>query len=81
MLILLHLDPSDKLCPFTLPTSTLSSTGTVFTGLHTAVLAANYQNVPSLFIRIGMPLLFIFFGNVMGQIRHNYFVGIRSPGP
>lgn len=52
-----------------------------FTGLHTAVLAAGlgYQNVPSLFIRIGMPLLFIFFGNVMGQIRHNYFVGIRTP--
>jgi uncharacterized membrane protein len=52
-----------------------------FTGLHLTVLAAGlgYQNVPSLFIRIAMPLLFIFFGNVMGQIRHNYFVGIRTP--
>lgn len=30
-------------------------------------------------VPIGIGLLFIFFGNVLGRVKHNYFVGIRTP--
>lgn len=33
----------------------------------------------SLFVGIGLPLLFIVLGNSMGRLRQNYFVGIRVP--
>lgn len=32
-----------------------------------------------IFARIMVPLLFIFIGNYMGKIRHNYFIGIKVP--
>jgi len=32
-----------------------------------------------IFIQIMISLLFILLGNVMGRIKHNYFVGIRTP--
>lgn len=50
-------------------------------GMQLATLgtALGYVSGPTLFLRLGLPLLFIFFGNVMGQIRHNYFVGIKTP--
>ncbi|MDK2928395.1 MAG: hypothetical protein PWR31_2086 [Bacillota bacterium] len=50
-------------------------------GMQLAILgtALGYVSGPTLFLRLGLPLLFIFFGNVMGQIRHNYFVGIKTP--
>ena len=31
------------------------------------------------FIQIAISLLFIFMGNAMGRIKHNYFIGIRTP--
>lgn len=31
------------------------------------------------FIQISMSLLFIFMGNAMGRVKHNYFIGIRTP--
>lgn len=31
------------------------------------------------FIQIAMSLLFIFMGNAMGRVKHNYFIGIRTP--
>lgn len=50
-------------------------------GMQLTILgtALGYVSGPTLFLRLGLPLLFIFFGNVMGQIRHNYFVGIKTP--
>jgi len=37
-----------------------------------------FENLPSLiFIAIG--IMFIVFGNYMGKIKHNYFMGIRTP--
>ncbi|MCR4400410.1 MAG: SdpI family protein [Syntrophomonadaceae bacterium] len=30
-------------------------------------------------VKAGVALLFLLIGNVMGQFRHNYFVGIRTP--
>ncbi|HZK84717.1 MAG TPA: SdpI family protein [Desulfosporosinus sp.] len=32
-----------------------------------------------IFIQIMVSLLFIFIGNVMGRVKHNYFVGIKTP--
>lgn len=28
---------------------------------------------------VSVAIMFILFGNVMGKIKHNYFVGIRTP--
>jgi uncharacterized membrane protein len=33
----------------------------------------------SMFIQIAMSLLFILMGNAMGRVKHNYFMGIRTP--
>lgn len=33
----------------------------------------------SLFIMYGMLLLFLLLGNYMGNVRHNYFIGVRTP--
>ncbi|MFO7173396.1 MAG: SdpI family protein [Bacillota bacterium] len=41
--------------------------------------ALGYPVDPSLFIRLAIPVLFLFMGNYMGRVRHNYFVGIRTP--
>lgn len=49
-------------------------------GIHTCTLlnATGVNiNIP-LFIQISISLLFILMGNVMGRIKHNYFVGIRT---
>ncbi|OLN31152.1 SdpI family protein [Desulfosporosinus metallidurans] len=32
-----------------------------------------------IFIQIMISLLFILLGNVMGRVRHNYFIGIKTP--
>lgn len=49
-------------------------------GIHTCTLLnATGVNINiSLFIQISISLLFILMGNVMGRIKHNYFVGIRT---
>ncbi|MDK2854966.1 MAG: hypothetical protein PWQ86_179 [Bacillota bacterium] len=49
--------------------------------LQLAILgtALGYISGPTWFFRLGLPLLFILLGNVMGQIRYNYFVGIKTP--
>jgi uncharacterized membrane protein len=49
--------------------------------LQLAILgtALGYLSGPTLFFRLGLPLLFVLLGNVMGQIRYNYFVGIKTP--
>lgn len=31
------------------------------------------------FVQAGISLLVIFLGNFLGQVRHNYFVGVRTP--
>lgn len=31
------------------------------------------------FIQVAMSLLFIFMGNAMGRVKHNYFIGIKTP--
>ena len=50
-------------------------------GLHAVtLLAAVGQPVRiDLWVPAAVSLLFIVLGNLMGQIRHNYFVGIRTP--
>ncbi|TGE33605.1 SdpI family protein [Desulfosporosinus sp. Sb-LF] len=32
-----------------------------------------------IFIQVMISLLFIFIGNVMGRVKHNYFIGIKTP--
>lgn len=50
-------------------------------GLHAIVLLAGTGRPVNVAftMQVGVSLLFILLGNVMGQVRHNYFVGIRTP--
>ncbi len=49
--------------------------------LHLAVTlgALGYPVDPVLAVRVALPLLFILIGNYLGQVRPNYFVGLRTP--
>lgn len=47
--------------------------------LLTELAALGYAVNIDLIVRIMVPILFIFLGNYMGKIRHNYFIGIRTP--
>ncbi|MEW6181810.1 MAG: SdpI family protein [Bacillota bacterium] len=51
------------------------------TGLYAVtVLAALGHSVNvGMLVKGGVAVLFILIGNVMGQIQHNYFVGIKTP--
>ncbi|MBU7006162.1 SdpI family protein [Phosphitispora fastidiosa] len=50
-------------------------------GIHwvSIVAAMGYNIDVGMFVKIGVGLLFIVLGNVMPKLRHNYFVGIRTP--
>lgn len=50
-------------------------------GLYVVTLLASlgYTVNPGLFVKAGVAVLFIIIGNFMGQFRHNYFVGIKTP--
>ena len=52
-----------------------------FVALHAVVLAAALGSPvrTDLLVPAGVSLLFIVLGNLLGQVRHNYFVGIRTP--
>ncbi|MFZ5644310.1 MAG: SdpI family protein [Bacillota bacterium] len=52
-----------------------------FAMLYTVILMnAMGYNVPvDRFVVTGVGLLFMVLGNFMGQLKHNYFVGIRTP--
>lgn len=49
--------------------------------LHVIVLAAalGHDVRVGTLVQVGVSLLIALIGNVMGQVRHNYFVGIRTP--
>lgn len=53
----------------------------IFTGIYLATLAAGlgYQFDIGMMVKGLVALLFILIGNMMGQVRHNYFVGIKVP--
>lgn len=38
-----------------------------------------YKVNVGMIVGLGISIMFILFGNVMGKIKHNYFVGIRTP--
>lgn len=50
-------------------------------GLYVVTLLASlgYTVDTSLFVKAGVALLLTIIGNFMGQFRHNYFVGIKTP--
>lgn len=50
-------------------------------GIHAIVLLAGLGRPVNVAftVQIAISLLFVILGNVMGQVRHNYFVGIRTP--
>ena len=50
-----------------------------FTFFLNAFYALGYQFNMSMMIIYGILLLLLILGNYMGNIRHNYFVGIRTP--
>jgi uncharacterized membrane protein len=45
----------------------------------TVGVALGYNLNAGLFVKAGIALLLTLLGNVMGQLKHNYFVGIRTP--
>ena len=45
----------------------------------TILVALGYELDVSLIVKAGVAVLFIIIGNFMGQFRHNYFVGIKTP--
>lgn len=53
----------------------------LFTALWvvTILAALSYPVNVGLIVKAGVGLLLVVIGNVMGQMRHNYFVGIRTP--
>lgn len=50
-------------------------------GIHwlTASYALGYETDIGVVINLGVGIMFMVIGNYMGQIRHNYFFGIRTP--
>lgn len=50
-----------------------------FTFFLNAFYALGYQFNVSMMIIYGVLLLLLILGNYMGNIRHNYFIGIRTP--
>ncbi|MDQ7094836.1 SdpI family protein [Desulfosporosinus sp. PR] len=52
-----------------------------FLGLEliTLLIASGMVVNRPILIQIMISLLFIFLGNVMGRVKHNYFVGIKTP--
>ncbi|MBZ4665437.1 SdpI family protein [Mahella sp.] len=53
----------------------------LFTVIYGVVMLASlgYKVKVDFVITFSISLIFIVFGNYMGKIRHNYFVGIRTP--
>jgi uncharacterized membrane protein len=52
-----------------------------FALMHVIILAAGLGYAPNtgVLVQGAVALLFIFLGNVMGQVKQNWFVGIRTP--
>ncbi|KPU43148.1 immunity protein SdpI [Oxobacter pfennigii] len=52
-----------------------------FVGIQivTLMAALGYPIKIQVIVPAGVSLLFILLGNVMGKVKHNYFVGIRTP--
>ncbi|MGE5416283.1 MAG: SdpI family protein [Acidobacteriota bacterium] len=54
----------------------------IFMGsMHVAILmvALGYHLDISILVKAGVSILFLVIGNFMGQIRYNYFVGVKTP--
>ncbi|MGI6226418.1 MAG: SdpI family protein [Peptococcales bacterium] len=51
----------------------------VFMFIITTLAALGYTLDIGLWIACGAAMLFILMGNIMGRVRHNYFVGFRYP--
>ena len=47
--------------------------------LVTLLVALGYPLQVDTFVRFAVSLLFLLLGNYMGKIKHNYFLGIRTP--
>lgn len=51
------------------------------TGMHVLTLSwsLGYEPSISMFVKLGMGILFMILGNYMGKTRANWFIGIRTP--
>lgn len=45
----------------------------------TSIYALGYHYNMTMLILYGVLILFLVLGNVMGNVRHNYFIGVRTP--
>ncbi|SHI81833.1 SdpI family protein [Lutispora thermophila] len=52
-----------------------------FLAFHAVIIAAalGYDVDMGRFVMFGISMLFMLMGNVMGRVKHNYFIGIRTP--
>lgn len=52
-----------------------------FLGMHIIIILAalGYDVDTGRLVMFGVSLLFMLMGNVMGRLKHNYFVGIKTP--
>ena len=52
-----------------------------FICMHIMIIAAalGYMNDTGRLVMLGVSLLFMLMGNVMGRLKHNYFVGVKTP--
>jgi len=50
-----------------------------FTIMTTIFFSLGYQFNMNFMILYGVLVLFLILGNLMGNVRHNYFVGVRTP--
>jgi len=51
----------------------------VFMFVITVLASLGYSIDIGLWVAVGVSILFIIMGNVMGRVRHNYFIGFRYP--
>lgn len=51
------------------------------TGMHSLIIALSlgYNLSVSLYVKLGIGILFMIMGNYMGKVRPNWFVGIKTP--
>lgn len=52
-----------------------------FFGMHIIIISAalGYDVDTGRLVMLGISLLFMLMGNVMGRLKHNYFIGIKTP--
>lgn len=82
MLVLPLIDPKKKISISQKPVAAIRIfTSLFFVGVYAMVLAISlgYGGNPELYIRLGTGALILLVGNYLNSVKHNYFIGVRTP--